>query len=625
MRRLFLAICTGLLLSVACAHDKAASSSESSSSPVPTPPLTPEATGRGGAAATVDVRATAAAIEILKSGGNAVDAAVAAAGVLGVTDPFSCGIGGGGFMVIYLANEKRVVTVDHRETAPRAMHRGLFYENGAPIPFPEMLTSGLSAGVPGMVRGWEAAEERYGTRSLAEVLQPGIRVAERGFEVDQTFFEQTSRNAERFKLFSSSAKVYLPADGKPSPVGSIFTNPDMAKTYRLVAEGGSRAFYQGEIAQAIVDTLARPPMAPGASRKVRSGVMQLSDLRDYEARIRAPVQSTYRGYTLYGMGPPTSGGTTLGEALNILEGYEPASMSRADFLHRYLEASRLAFADRSAFVADPEYVDVPVAGLLSKAYAAERRKVIDPQKATMHEEPVGNPFAYQEDPSPPRTAATASSAVSQAALASLDVEALDRETTHITTADKAGNVVTYTCTIEFEGGDGIVVPGYGFLLNNELTDFDAPKNPAAPHANVPEPGKRPRSSIAPTLVFKDGAPVLALGSPGGSTIITTVLQTLVNYLDFGMPLLDAVAAPRVSQRNSPDGVSQAEPAFVASPEAAALKQMGHVFGNASPFPGFNDIGAVTAIRFNPDGTFTAVAEPKRRGGGSAMVVEAVGK
>ncbi len=353
--------------------------------------------------------------------------------------------------------------------------------------------------------------------------------------------------------------------------------------------------------------------------------MQLSDLADYQARIREPVQSTYRGYTIYGMGAPTSGGLALGLALNILEGYEPASMSRADFLHRYIEASRLAFADRTAYVADPEYVDVPVAGLLSKAYAAERRKAIDPEKAAPREVPAGNPFASQEDPSSPRTAASPSSVMSQAALASLDVEAPDRETTHITTSDKTGNVVAYTCTIEFEGGNGIVVPGYGFLLNNELTDFDVPKNPAAPHANIPEPGKHPRSSIDPTLVFKDGVPVLALGSPGGSTIITTVLQTLVNNLDFGMPLLDAVAAPRVSQRNSPDGSSQAEPAFLASPEAAALKQKGHVFGNASPFPGMNDIGAVTAIRFNPDGTVTAVAEPKRRGGGSAMVVEGTGR
>jgi gamma-glutamyltranspeptidase/glutathione hydrolase len=585
---------------------------------VPTAPSTPQATGRGGAAATIDVRATAAAIEMLKNGGNAVDAAVAAASVIGVTDLYSCAIAGGGFMAIYLADQQRVVTVDHREMAPRALHRGHFYENGAPIPLPEVMTSGLSTGVPGNVRGWELALERYGTKKLSEVLQPAIRVAEQGFEVDSFFAEQTSRNLDRFKLFSSTAQLVLTPEGTPYPVGSIFKNPGLAKTYRLVAEGGSRAFYQGEIARAIVETLAHPPVVPNAPKKVRAGVMQLSDLADYEVRIREPVKSTYRGYTVYGMGAPGSGGLAVGLALNLLEGEEPASMSRVDFLHRYLEASRLAFADRSAYVADPEYVDVPVTGLLSKAYAAERRKAMDLTKAATRELPPGNPFTFQEDPSfLPRAAVGASP--SQVSV--LDVP--NRETTHITTSDKAGNVVAYTCTIESEGGSGIAVPGYGFFLNNEVTDFDVPPNPTAPHANIPEPGKRPRSSMSPTLVLRDGKPVLALGSPGGSTIITTVLQTLVNHLDFGMPLLEAVGAPRVSQRNAPNGVSQAEPEFIASPEGVALQAKGHVFQDVSPMGG--QIGAVTAIRFNDDGTVTAIAEPRRRGGGSAMVVEEAGR
>lgn len=618
MKRLFFAVCTGVLLAAACAHDKAASPGTSGASPVPAPALTPEVTGRGGAAASVDARATAAAIEILQSGGNAVDAAVAAAGVLGVTDPYSCGIGGGGFMLIYLADEKRVVSVEHREAAPKGLHRGLYYEGTTPIPMPEVLTSGLSAGVPGMPRGWELALERYGTRGLAEVLQPGIRVAERGFEVDAFFLEQTTRNVARFQLFSSTAGLFLPG-GKPVPVGATFTNPDLAKTYRLVAQGGSKAFYRGEIAQAIVDTVTRPPMAAHAPRPVRPGVMKLSDLADYEARIREPVKSTYRGYTVYGMSAPSSGGAAVGLALNLLEGFEPASMSRVDFLHRYIESSRLAFADRTAYVADPEFVDVPMAGLLSKEYAAERRKAIDPAKAAARDVPAGNPFAYQQDPSSTRAASLPFSALSPVALAPSVLDVPNRETTHITTSDKAGNIVSYTCTIEFEGGNGMVVPGYGFLLNNELTDFDFPPSPTTPHVNSPEPGKRPRSSMSPTMVFKEGVPVLALGSPGGSTIITTVLQTLVNHLDFGMPLLEAAAAPRVSQRNTPDGKSQAEPEFMASPEAAALTAKGHVFADVGP------IGALTAIRFNADGTVTAVAEPKRRGGGSAMVLERAGK
>ncbi|MBN1209698.1 MAG: gamma-glutamyltransferase [Myxococcaceae bacterium] len=614
MRRLLLTACTGLLLAVACTHDKAASSAVSASAA----DLSPEATGRGGAAASVDVRATAAAIGILESGGNAVDAAVAAAGVLGVTDPYSCGIGGGGFMLIYLADEQRVVSVEHREVAPQGLHRELFYEGAAPIPMPEVLTSGLSAGVPGMARGWEVALERYGTRGLADVLQPAIRVAEQGFEIDAFFHEQTARNVDRFKLFTSTASLFLPG-GEPMPVGARFANPELAKTYRLVAREGSRAFYQGEIARAIVDTLARPPVAPDAPRKVRSGVMTLSDLADYDVRIREPVKSTYRGYTVYGMGAPSSGGLAVGLTLNLLEGYEPAAMSRVDFLHRYLEASRLAFADRTAFVADPEYVDVPVAGLLSKEYAAERRKAIDPARAAAGAVLAGNPFAYQQDPSTTRSAAASLSAAGLAALPPSVLDVPNRETTHITTSDKAGNIVSYTCTIEFEGGNGIVVPGYGFLLNNELTDFDVPPSPVTPHANSPEPGKRPRSSMSPTLVFKEGAPVFALGSPGGSTIITTVLQTLVNHVDLGMPLLESVAAPRVSQRNTPDGKSQAEPEFLSSREAAALMEKGHVFADVGP------IGAFTGIRFNPDGTVTAVAEPKRRGGGSAMVVERAGR
>jgi gamma-glutamyltranspeptidase/glutathione hydrolase len=607
MRRLLLAGCTGLLLSIGCAHHAAGT-------PVPTPALTPEATGRGGAAATVDARATAAAIEILKDGGNAVDAAVAAAGVLGVTDPYSCGIGGGGFMLIYLADEKRVVSVEHREKAPRELKRELYYDGGAPIPLFDVVGSGLSTGVPGMVHGWEQALARYGTKRLSEVLQPGIRVAERGFEVDQTFVEQTARNAERFKLFTSTAELFLPAQGQPPAVGSTFTNPGMAKTYRLVAEGGSQAFYRGEIAQAIVATVARPPVAPGAAKKVRPGVLTLADLADYEVRIREPVKSTYRGYTVYGMSPPSSGGIAVGLALSLLEGYEPASMSRADFLHHYLEASRLAFADRNAYVGDPEYVEVPVAGLLSKEYATERRKGLSMQKAAPGAAAAGNPFPYQEDPSITRPAESRP-AMSQAALPPSVLDVPNRETTHISTTDKQGNIVAYTCTIEAEGGNGIVVPGYGFLLNNELTDFDIPPKPEAPHANAPEAGKRPRSSMSPTLVFKDGAPVLAAGSPGGSTIITTVLQTLINHLDFGMPLLEAAAAPRISQRNQPDGKSQAEPEFIATPEAEALKAKGHVFIEVG------QIGAFTGLRFNADGTVTAVAEPKRRGGGSAMVVE----
>ncbi|HZH13564.1 MAG TPA: gamma-glutamyltransferase [Archangium sp.] len=608
MRRLLFSVSTTLCLGLGpgCATTPAPRAEAPS-----LPASTPTATGRGGAAATVDVRATSAALEVLRSGGNAVDAAVAAASVLGVTDPFSCGIGGGGFLVVYLARDKRVVTLDHRETAPEALERSRLYENGVPLPFDEFVTSGLSVGVPGSLMGWSEALRLYGSRRLADVLQPAIRVAEQGFRVDATFVEQTRHNVERFRDFTSSAALFLGPEGQPWPVGSTFKNPGLARTYRLISEGGAPVFYRGEIARAIVSTVTRPPLAPGASRTVRPGVMRLADLERYAAIVRPPVTSTYRGYTLYGMGAPGSGGVTLALTLNLLEAQAPDPVSRAGFLHRYLEASRLAFADRNAFLGDPAFVSVPEAGLVSREYAAQRRSALDEARASTTAAAPGHPLPFQGGAQavPPR--------VPEVARPAAEELVPNKETTHITTTDAAGNIAAYTCTIEGEGGNGMVVPGYGFLLNNELTDFDLPASPDAPHPNAPAPGKRPRSSMSPLLVFKDGAPVLALGSPGGSTIITTVGQTLVNHLDFGMPIEQALAAPRVSQRNSADHRSQAEPAFIASPEAAELGAMGHGFTDVGP------IGALTAIRFHPDGTVTAAAEPTRRGGGSAMVVEPV--
>ncbi len=610
MRRLFFTASTSLCLGLGlgCSTTPA---TRPDAQARPSPVSSPTATGRGGAAATVDVRATSAAIDILRAGGNAVDAAVAAASVLGVTDPYSCGIGGGGFMVVYLAQDKRVVTVDHRETAPQALARSRLYENGAPIPFDQLVTSGLSVGVPGSLRGWDEALRRHGSRSLAQVLQPAIRVAEQGFDVDPTFLEQTRHNVERFRDFSSSAALYLGPDGQPWPVGSTFKNPGLARTYRLVAEGGVPVFYRGEIARAIVDTVTHPPVVPGASRTVRPGVMRMEDLAAYEALVRPPVTSTYRGYTLHGMGPPSSGGLTLALTFNLLEAQEPASLSREDFLHRYLEASRLAFADRNAFIGDPAFVSVPEAGLLSRDYATQRRSALSEAHASTTAVAAGNPLPFQGE------AQRASPSPAEPARRAAEETVLNKETTHITTSDAAGNLVAYTCTIEGEGGNGMVVPGYGFLLNNEMTDFDLPATVDAPHPNAPAPGKRPRSSMSPVLVFKDGAPVLALGSPGGATIITTVGQTLINHLDFGMSLAEAVAAPRVSQRNAPNAASNAEPEFLASPEAAALTTRGHAFTDAGP------IGAATAIRFNPDGTVTAVAEPRRRGGRTPIVLQPV--
>jgi gamma-glutamyltranspeptidase/glutathione hydrolase len=556
---------------------------------------TPVATGSGGAVATISEQASHSALSILNKGGNAVDAAVAAAATLGVTDPFSCGIGGGGLMVIYLAKDKRVITIDHREMAPAAFTPAVFLDNGKEIDFEKAVASGAAVGVPGTVRGWHEALERYGTMNFKQVLAPAIDVASKGFTVNETFFHLTQQNERKFQQFSTTSALYL-RNGKAVTPGTQLRNPDMAKAYREIAARGYKAFYEGPMARAIVGAVNQPPVTSGAS--VRPGRMTLADLANYEARIRQPVVSSYRGYEIYGMPLPSSGGVAVAEALNILEGYDLKSMPRANAEHLYLEASRLAFADRDAYLADPEYVDAPVAGLLSKEFAARRRALIDPRRAGS-KAAAGDPYLFQDDPSIPLRP----QAPPQRAL-----QKESPHTTHLTVSDKDGNVVSYTFTIESWGGSGIVVPGYGFLLNNEMTDFDF----SGPRPNVPEAGKRPRSSMAPTIVLKDGKPAFTIGSPGGSTIITTVLQTIVNHVDFGMPMNEAIDAPRLSERNG--AATSVEPGFAGGAQAKALEAFGHKWEERA-----EEIGAANAIVFNPDGTVTAVSEGKRHGVGTALV------
>jgi gamma-glutamyltranspeptidase/glutathione hydrolase len=553
---------------------------------------TPTARGSAGAAATVDTRATRAAIQTLRRGGNAVDAAVAAAGVLGVTEPFSAGIGGGGFMVVRRPNG-RVETIDGRETAPRAMRPDSFIEDGAPLSFSDARYSGLSAGVPGTVATWDRALKRYGTQTLRRVLRPGIRVARRGFRIDQTFFDQVEGNVEYFDDVPSTAELYLDRDGTPRDVGTRLRNRDMARAYRRIARrGAERGFYRGPLARAMARAALDPPIADDADHTWRRGLLTRADLRRYRALRREPTRSHYRGLDVWGMGPPSSGGSTVGEILNILDGYAPLGADRAQALHRFLEASRLSYADRNAFLADPAFFDVPLRGLLSVSFAAERRALIG-------ETAAASPVAPGDPSDDQRAVARATAAGDRGT-----------STTHLTVADRRGMVVSYTFTIESTGGNGIVVPGWGFLLNNELTDFNYD---STTHPNRPEGGKRPRSSMAPTIVTNArGRPVLAVGSPGGATIITTVAQILVERLDLGRTLPQAIAAPRVSQRNA--AASGAEPAFLASADAAALRARGHAFTDAG------EIGAATGIEFLRGGRLEAAAEPVRRGGGSAMVV-----
>ena len=560
------------------------------------PTKQPTAVGRDGGAATVDALGTQAAIDTLKRGGNAVDAAVAAAGVLGVVEPFSCGIGGGGFMVIRTRHGK-VTTIDSRELSPAAMRPDSFMVKGVPLPFNEARYSGLSAGVPGTVAGWDRALDAYGTQELDDVLEPGIRVAENGFVVDQTFFDQTTPNVPWFDDIPSTAAIYLDPDGTPRDVGTVLRNPDMARTYRLIASRGTDGFYEGPVAEAMAEAAQDPPVGPNADHVWRPGLMTEDDIDDYHAPEREPARIRYRGLDIWGMGPPSSGGSTVGEILNILEGYRLHAANRTRAFHLLLESSRFSFADRNAYLADPAFFDVPLEGLLSDSYAAERRALIDQKRAAMSPVAPGNPYDNQGDRGKRRRG-------------SATISHPHQSTTHLVVSDRAGTVVSYTFTIESTGGNGIVVPGWGFLLNNELTDFNFD---STTHPNRADGGKRPRSSMSPTIVTRDGDPFLAVGSPGGSTIIGTVAQVLFDRIDMGRSLPDAIAAPRAVQRNTT--TTTAEQAFIDSREGKALaSRYGHVFAPTG------EIGAVTGLEFLSEDGVLAAAEPTRRGGGSAAVV-----
>ncbi|QHK19055.1 gamma-glutamyltransferase [Pseudarthrobacter psychrotolerans] len=574
----------------------------------------PTATGYGGAVSTVDPEASAAAIEVLRDGGNAADAAVAAAATLGVTEPYSAGIGGGGYFVFYDAKTGKVGTIDGRETAPATMPADAFIDPatitpanpaGSPYPFtPELVTSGVSVGVPGTPATWERALERWGTLDLGEALKPAIKVAGRGFVVDETFRQQTLDNKVRFSAFPATASLYLPGGDAPA-VGSIFHNQDLARTYRLLAKQGTDAFYGGTLAAEIAATVQSPPKSDTTTLPVPAGYLTTADLAAYRTLDQEPTHVEYRGYDVYGMAPSSSGGTTVGEALNILAPFNLREMTTPDALHHYLEASALAFGDRAKYVGDPAFVDVPTDALTDPQFGKERACAVDPATAATKPVPAGNVSEY--DGVCPVTPAAAAD--------EKDTENIS--TTNLTVADKWGNVVEYTLTIEQTGGSGMLVPGRGFLLNNELTDFSTVY--VATDPNRIEPGKRPRSSMSPTIILKDEKPFLALGSPGGSTIITTVLQTIFNRVDLDMNILDSLAAPRASQRNTANVT--AEPDFIKAYGDALAPYKHKLVPAGDAFTSAAEIGAATAIEFGPGKSVTAVAEPVRRGGGSAMVVK----
>lgn len=576
----------------------------------------PLAQGTGGAVVSDTPEATNAGLEVLRHGGNAADAAVAVAATLGVTDPYVAGIGGGGYFVYYDAKRHKVTTIDGRETAPATADKNLFIDpdTGKPMTFPDAVTSGLSVGVPGTLATWQTALRKFGTISLGRALAPAERVAAKGFTVRPIFREYTRENEKRLRQFTPSAKLFLPG-GELPVVGSTFKNPDLAATYRQIARQGTGALYGGSVGADLVRTVQHPPLASDATIKPRAGLMTLSDLRKYTAPGQDPTHVRYRGLDVYGMAPSSSGGSTGGEALNILGRFDLSKMTRVQALHHYLEAGRLAFADRNRWVGDARYEDVPLKGLLSTRFAEQRACLIDPSKALTSPVAPGDPTASGGSCTPSTSGARQPEE--------------GPNTNHFVVTDRWGDTVSYTNTIEQLAGSAITVPGHGFLLNNELTDFDfTPLQEGVPDPNLPAGGKRPRSSMSPTIVLKHGKPYIAVGSPGGASIITTVVQVLVNRLDFGMSLPDAVAAPRASQRNS--ATTQAEPAFLDEPTTPGLEALGQKFA-VSDTSGLDPtikidprIGAVAALEYRPDGTVQAVGEPSRRGGTYAGVVRPAG-
>jgi len=511
-------------------------------------------------------------VDILQKGGNAVDAAVAVGFALAVSYPRAGNIGGGGFMVIHLAGGDDIA-LDYRETTPKAIDAKSFLDEAGNADLHKSRDSALAIGVPGTVAGLALAEEKYGSGhfKLADLIAPAIAMARDGIPVTDDTADSLPADNPRLARWPSSAKIFFKPDGGALSSGDRLVQSDLANTLEAIAHDGPHAFYEGPIAQKLA-----------AAVQAAGGVMTVDDLGDYRAIERAPVRGSYRGYDVVSMPPPSSGGVELIEMLNILEGYDLAHADEAQALFLMIEAMKRAYADRAWFLGDPDLVQNPVARLTSKSYAAGWRATIDPAQATPASD-IGAGGKVQPE---------------------------GRNTTHFSVVDRFGNAVSNTYTLNFSYGLGLVAEDTGILLNNELDDFAA--KPEAPNAygligyeaNAPGPGKRPLSSMTPTIVLRDGKPFLVTGSPGGSRIITAVLQVVVNVIDRGMDIAGAVAAPRVHNQWLPDQVF-AESAL-ADDIVAALEARGDKVVAQRPFTSAN------SIMITPEG-FVGAADPRTRG------------
>jgi gamma-glutamyltranspeptidase / glutathione hydrolase len=547
----------------------------------PAPIISPFATARPviathGMVVTQEAEASRVGLDVLKRGGNAVDAAVAVGFALAVTLPRAGNIGGGGFMLIHRADRNQTIAIDYREAAPAATTKEVFLDaNGEADPFKSRY-SGLAIGVPGTVAGLELAWRKYGSGkfSFADLVAPAIALAHQGLTVDDDVADSLPLAARPLASHPSSARIYLRADGSVKQAGDHIALDDLAATLEAIAAGGAAGFYSGPVAQKIVDTV-----------QAAGGRMTMADLAGYRAVERQPVSGTYRGYTVVSMPPPSSGGAHIIEILNILEGFPIAEqgLNSAASLHEMAEAEKLAYADRAAWLGDPDFVKIPLAGLTSKAYAEHLRALISPDRARPAADiRPGEPQRYESD-----------------------------QTTHFSIVDSDGDAVANTYTLNLPYGSGLVADGTGVLLNNELDDFAAKPGAANVYgllggdANAPGPMKRPLSSMSPTLVFKDGKLMMATGSPGGSRIITVVLQVIVNVIDHGLNVAEAQNAPRAHDQLFPDEFRIER--GISPDTIRLLEAMGHKVV-LSP-----SMGSANTIVRAPDGELTGASDLRQRG------------
>ena len=522
--------------------------------------------------ATVHPMATDAALEVFREGGNAVDAAVTAALTLGVVDGFNSGIGGGCLILIRSA-DGQLTAIDGRETAPAAAYKDMFLRDGEPIPAASQ-TGPLAVGTPGALAAYQLAIERCGTKELARLFAPGIKAAADGFEINSSYADNLKDSADELLHFEGSKAVLLHPDGSPRREGEQLVQADLANTYRQIAEHGTEWFYRGPIAEKV-----------GAWMASNGGLLTAADFANYQAKLREPLETTYRGYKIIGFPPPSSGGIHVAQILNMLEPFELRSIEKrepAEAAHLIVEAFKLAFADRAYWLGDADFVDVP-RGLIDKAYGQALAKKIHADRAinvTAH----GTPPEWRQD-------------------------LFGRHTTHIAAADAEGNWVAITATVNTTFGSKVIVPGTGVVLNNEMDDFSI--YPGVPNAfgligaenNSVAPGKRPLSSMSPTIVLDPaGQPVLTAGAAGGPKIITQVVLAILRYIDFEKPLSDAVAEPRIHHQWRPDVVSYEE--GFDGKVVEGLRKRGHALEM------LDSGGRTQAIAAAPDGKLIGVSDPR---------------